>query len=74
VESNKQCYQHWPNNICIINQDGEELLDKSKMITLALSFITKDATVWACPYLEQFANYKPVFDNGKWNSFVKAFK
>jgi hypothetical protein len=40
------------------------------MITSALSFMTKDTTVWACPYLE----HKPVFDNGKWDSFLKAFK
>jgi hypothetical protein len=44
------------------------------MITSALSFMTKDATVWALPYLEQLAEHKPVFDNSKWDSFLKAFK
>jgi hypothetical protein len=44
------------------------------MIMLALSFMTKDTTVWAHPYLEQLADHKPVFDNGKWNSFLKVFK
>jgi hypothetical protein len=45
VESNKRFYQHWPNSTCVINQDREELLDKFKMIMLALLFITKNATV-----------------------------
>jgi hypothetical protein len=44
------------------------------MITSALSFMTKDAAVWARLYLEQLADHKPVFDNGKWDSFLKAFK
>jgi hypothetical protein len=74
VESNERFYQHWPNSTHVINQDGEKLLDESKMIMSALSFMTKDATIWACPYLEQLADHKPVFDNGKWNSFLKAFK
>jgi hypothetical protein len=52
VESNKRFYQHWLNSTCIIHQDREELLDKFKMITLALLFMTKDAVVWAYPYLE----------------------
>jgi hypothetical protein len=44
------------------------------MITLALSFMIKNATVWACPYLKQLADHKPVFNNDKWDSFLKAFK
>jgi hypothetical protein len=44
------------------------------MITSALLFITKDAAVWARLYLEQLADHKPVFDNSKWDSFLKAFK
>jgi hypothetical protein len=55
MESNERFFQHWPNGTRVINQAGEELLDKSKMITLALSFMTKDAAVWARPYLEQLA-------------------
>jgi hypothetical protein len=74
VKSNKRFFQHWPNSIRIINQAGEELLDEPKMITLALSFMTKDAAVWARLYLEQLADHKLVFDNGKWDSFLKAFK
>jgi hypothetical protein len=74
VESNEKFFQHWPNSIHVINQAGEELLNKPKMITSALLFITKDAAVWARLYLEQLADHKPVFDNGKWDSFLKAFK
>jgi hypothetical protein len=74
IGSNKRFYQHWPNSTHVINQDREELLDESKIIILALSFITKNATVWACPYLKQLADHKLVFDNNKWNSFLKAFK
>jgi hypothetical protein len=74
VESNKRFFQHWPNGIHVINQAGKELLDEPKMITSALLFMTKDTAVWACPYLEQLADHKPVFDNGKWDSFLKAFK
>jgi hypothetical protein len=74
VESNKRFFQHWPNGTRVVNQAGEELLDEPKMITLALSFMTKDATVWARLYLEQLMDHKPVFDNGKWDSFLKAFK
>jgi hypothetical protein len=74
VESNKRFFQHWPNGTRVVNQAGEELLDEPKMITLALLFMTKDAAVWAHPYLEQPADHKPVFDNGKWDSFLKAFK
>jgi hypothetical protein len=44
------------------------------MIILALLFITKDAAVWAYLYLKQLADHKLVFDNGKWNSFLKVFK
>jgi hypothetical protein len=65
MKSNKRSYQHWPNSTCIINQNREELLDEFKMITLAFLFMTKNATIWACPYLEQLANYKLVFDNSK---------
>jgi hypothetical protein len=36
--------------------------------------MTKDATVWARPYLEQLADHKLVFDNRKWDSFLKVFK
>jgi hypothetical protein len=36
--------------------------------------MTKDATVWARPYLKQLADHKSVFDNGKWDSFLKVFK
>jgi hypothetical protein len=36
--------------------------------------MTKDAAIWACLYLKQLADYKPVFDNGKWNSSLEAFK
>jgi hypothetical protein len=43
------------------------------MIMLALLFITKDTAVWARLYLKQLANHKPVFNNGKWDSFLKAF-
>jgi hypothetical protein len=32
---------------------------------LALSFMTKDAAVWAHLYLEQLADHKLVFDNSK---------
>jgi hypothetical protein len=32
---------------------------------LALSFMTKDAAVWAHPYLEQLMDHKLIFDNGK---------
>jgi hypothetical protein len=74
VKSNKQFYQYWPNGTCIINQNREELLDKSKMITLALSFMSKNTAIWACLYLKQFVDHKLVFDNSKWNSFLKAFK
>jgi hypothetical protein len=74
VESNKRFFQHWPNSTRVINQAEEELLDKPKMITSALSFITKDAAVWARPYLEQLMDHKPVFDNGRLDSFLKAFK
>jgi hypothetical protein len=74
VESNERFFQHWPNGTRVVNQAGEELLDEPKMITSALSFMTKDAAVWARPYLEQLADHKPVFDNGKWDSFLKAFK
>jgi hypothetical protein len=45
VESNEQFFQHWPNGTRVVNQAGEELLDKPKMITSALSFMTKDAAV-----------------------------
>jgi hypothetical protein len=44
------------------------------MIILALSFMTKDAAVWACSYLKQLADHKLVFDNGKWDSFLKVCK
>jgi hypothetical protein len=44
------------------------------MITLALSFMTKDTAIWARLYLEQLVDHKSVFDNGKWDSFLKAFK
>jgi hypothetical protein len=44
------------------------------MITSALLFITKNAAIWACLYLKQLADHKPVFDNSKWDSFLKAFK
>jgi hypothetical protein len=44
------------------------------MIMLALLFMIKDAAIWACPYLEQLTDHKPVFDNSKWDSFLKAFK
>jgi hypothetical protein len=44
------------------------------MIMLALLFITKDAAIWARSYLEQLADHKLVFDNGKWDSFLKVFK
>jgi hypothetical protein len=74
VESNERFFQHWPNGTCIINQVGEELLDEPKIITLVLLFMTKDAAVWARPYLEQLADHKLVFNNGKWDSFLKAFK
>jgi hypothetical protein len=74
VESNERFFQHWPNGTRVVNQAGEELLDEPKMITSALSFMTKDAAVWARPYLEQLTDHKPVFDNGKWESFLKAFK
>jgi hypothetical protein len=74
IKSNRQFYQHWPNSTHIINQNGEKLLNESKMITLALSFMTKDATIWACLYLEQLADHKLVFDNGKWESFLRVFK
>jgi hypothetical protein len=52
VESNERFFQHWPNGTRVVNQAGEELLDEPKMITSALSFMTKDAAVWARPYLE----------------------
>jgi hypothetical protein len=74
VESNERFFQHWPNGTRVVNQAGEELLDEPKMITSALSFMTKDTAVWARPYLEQPADHKLVFDNGKWDSFLKAFK
>jgi hypothetical protein len=74
VKSNKWFYQHWPNSICIVHQDREELLDESNIIMSALSFIIKDATVWAHSYLEQLMDYEPVFNNSKWDSFLKAFK
>jgi hypothetical protein len=74
VESNERFFQHWPNGTRVVNQAGEELLDKPKMITSALLFMTKDTAVWARPYLEQLADHKPVFNNGKWDSFLKAFK
>jgi hypothetical protein len=74
VESNERFFQHWPNSTHVVNQAGEELLDEPKMITLALLFMTKDAAIWARLYLEQLANHKPVFDNGKWDSFLKVFK
>jgi hypothetical protein len=65
VESNERFFQHWPNGTRVVNQAGEELLDESKMITSALLFMTKDTTVWVHLYLEQLADHKPVFDNGK---------
>jgi hypothetical protein len=74
VKCNKWFYQHWPNGTHIINQNGEELLDKFKMIILALLFMIKNAAVWACLYLEQLADHKPIFNNSKWDSFLKAFK
>jgi hypothetical protein len=74
VESNERFFHHWPNGFHVVNQAGEELLDEPKMITSALSFMIKDAAVWACPYLKQLADHKLVFDNGKWESFLKAFK
>jgi hypothetical protein len=74
IESNERFFQHWPNGTRVINQAGEELLNEPKMITLAFSFMTKDAAVWAHPYLEQLVDHKPVFNNGKWNSFLKVFK
>jgi hypothetical protein len=74
VESNERFFQHWPNGTRVVNQAGEELLDEPKMIMLALSFMTKDTAVWARSYLEQLVDHKPVFNNGKWDSFLKAFK
>jgi hypothetical protein len=74
VESNKRFFQHWPNGTHVVNQAEEELLNEPKMITSALLFMTKDAAVWAHPYLEQLTDHKPVFDKGKWDSFLKAFK
>jgi hypothetical protein len=40
----------------------------------ALLFITKDAAVWTHLYLKQLADHKPIFNNGKWDSFLKVFK
>jgi hypothetical protein len=74
MKSNKRFFQHWPNGTCVINQAGEELLNEPKMIMSVLSFITKDAAVWARSYLEQLADHKPVFNNSKWDSFLKMFK
>jgi hypothetical protein len=48
------------------------LLNVHKMVPSALSFMAKDAAVWARPHIESLAEGKTPF--ASWNAFLVAFK
>jgi hypothetical protein len=52
--------------------NGAILLNVHKMVLSALSFMDKDAAVWAQPHIESLAEGKTPF--ASWNAFLVAFK
>jgi hypothetical protein len=73
INVNEDCF-------ALRNQQGKKvqganratILDVYKMVPSALSFMVKDAAVWAQPHIESFAKGKVPF--AYWDVFLAAFK
>ncbi|KAK7019688.1 hypothetical protein VNI00_018011, partial [Paramarasmius palmivorus] len=53
--------------------DGQYYRNDRVWISTALSFMVKDAALWATPYMEEYSLGRPIFDNN-WATFEAAFK
>ncbi|KAK7019758.1 hypothetical protein VNI00_017955 [Paramarasmius palmivorus] len=57
----------------IQDADGQYYRNDRVWISTALSFMTKDAALWATPYMEEYSLGRPIFGDN-WATFEAAFK
>ncbi|KAK7028883.1 hypothetical protein VNI00_014807 [Paramarasmius palmivorus] len=57
----------------IQDADGQYYRNDRVWISTALSFMTKDAALWATPYMKEYSLGRPIFGDN-WATFEAAFK